>query len=570
MHHRPRCSRRQSCKLFVLCLTIAILAGVPAAAQNGQTIVPTDDPFYTRLRSLYLEQGRSPPSTATPYSADEAQRALARIRPDQLSQAGREVYESLLEHLGSRVLYHEDGFLAFNAGLEVSLEAYLNTNEEQVSPDAWAQRSDAYDLWQHGYEERLPFLTIPLEAWIGGGFYAAAELTARTERRAFIPRTEDQRLNPTNVPVDLRSLDLYLPFRTFLSLGGSHWNLQFGRDRISWGYGSSGNMAVSGIADFHDFLRFSTYWSIFKFTAAYIVAEPWLTPAESSMWKDEERAGWYPNRNEEYKAFYGHRLEARFFDRVNLSLTELIVFGNKYPELLKDLNPIMIFHNWYYEERANDSMALEIEVNPWKMLTLYGQYYMDDFQTPYELEEGSGGRPGAAGYIAGVHGVFPLWKGYLSGVGEWALTDPWLYNRWHPLTKFTHRRRLWSYLPPDGYYYVDKPLGYRHGPDANVWYASIGYDAPQLFGVSLNYTELHKGEITTETLYEVSREASQLATPTGVVERQQVLHFAGKARVVGDVWAGGHVYWIRRANAGHQAGMTSGDVELAVFLKASL
>lgn len=551
-------------------VVVFLLASAPLTAQNGQTIIPTGDPFYAHLRSLYLQQGLSPPSSSTPYSVDEALRSLSRIRPELLSEAAREVFERLYEGLEARVLYHEDGMLAFNAGLEVNVEAYLNTNGEQVSPDAWAERSDAYNLWEHGYEQRLPFLTIPLEAWIGGGFYATAELTARNERRAFIPRTEDQKLNPTNIPVDLRGLDLYLPFRTFLSLGGPHWNVQFGRDRISWGYGSSGNMAISDIADFHDFLRFTTYWSVFKFTAAYIVAEPWLTPAESTRWKDEERAGWYANRNEEYKAFYGHRLEARFFDRVNLSLTELIVFGNKYPELLKDLNPIMVFHNWYYEERANDSMGLEIEINPWKMLTLYGQYYMDDFQTAYELEEGSGGRPGAAGYIAGVHGVFPLWRGYLNGVGEWALTDPWLYNRWHPLTKFTHRRRLWSYLPPDGYYYVDKPLGYRYGPDAIVWYASVGYDAPGLFGVSVDYTDLHKGEMTTETPYEVSPEASQRTTPTGVVERKQVLHVEGAARLYGDVWAGGHIYWSRRTNAGHEAGRSSEDVELAVFLKASL
>jgi hypothetical protein len=117
---------------------------------------------------------------------------------------------------------------------------------------------------------------------------------------------------------------------------------------------------------------------------------------------------------------------------------------------------------------------------------------------------------------------------------------------------------------------VDKPLGYRYGPDAIVWFASLGYDVPELFRTAVDYTDVFKGEMTTETPYQVSPGASQLSAPTGVVERKQVLHIMGEARVLGDIWAGGHLYVVRRSNAGNEAGRTEGDVELAVFLKTSL
>lgn len=520
------------------------------APANEQKIIPYDSPVYEALDAIYLASGFARPSHTRPITVDEARRLLLQIDAATLPMGVRHTYRYVREALQQRFLYREGRGFRFNSGIGLNVETYLHANDQR-------------ETWVHGYEERLPLADIPLELWLFDGFYANTTLTLKEEYRAITAELQ----NYTNIPVTLNYLDWYFPFRAFFSIGGDHWNFQFGRDKVTWGNGHTGNLMLSDFCDFHDFVRFTTYWRSFKFTSVYIVLDSWLKPDE--LPPTPAPTGWYENYGELYKAFFAHRLDFRLFDRVGLSLTEAVVFGNKYPEL-RDFNPLMIFHNWFIPERANSLLTVEAEVNPFRWVSLYGQYAIDEFQTAYEIEEGSGGRPGAAGYLFGCDVQLPLWAGFVGVSAEYALTDPWLYNRWHPLTRYTSRRRIWSYIPPDGYEWVDKPLGYGAGPDAEVQSYRLGYKVWGGFELFCEYSMERKGEMHVGSQYELGPAATSLKTPTGVVKTTSVVHGHAEVSPFRFLSVGSDLYYVFIENAGHVAGTTQQDWEWICFMKISL
>lgn len=484
-------------------------------AQNDQSILPVSWDKYDDLDKIYLESGEPPPFSSRPYSVDEVKRNLARINPGRLSAAGKRAYRAIEEDLKKRALArHPDG-LALNAALEMNIEGYYQTDED-------AQ-------WIHGYEERLPMLDIPLEAWLGNILYANLTLTIR-EEHCLVSEADGNYSNVISSPYELAG---YTPFKAFFALGGKHWSLRFGRDVLSWGNGFTGNMVLSDYADFHDSLYFTTYWDFFKFSAAYIILDPWTLAAESGV-------------NDPYKAFFGRRVEFILFKRLNVAITETVIFGNYYPEL-RDLNSLMIFHNWNIPERANSLMSLELDYNPYKWVNLYGQVAMDEYQTSYEIEAGAGGNPRAMGYIAGAETFLPLGRGYLEAGFEWAQTDPWLYNREHPLLNFVNRRRIWSFYS-DSYVYIDKPLGYYMGPDSRVLSFRLGYSVSGAYNTMFEVRLVVQGENDLYTDYpsdSESADASRMTTPTGSPQQTLIFHLMGEVFPSKKLTLGGDIYLVQ-------------------------
>ena len=534
-------------RVMSVCCSLLLLVPVSSFSANDQRIIPVGDDVYSAIEALWAECGSAFPSDALPYSVDELKWYLETVDFGLLSNAGQRAYRYVESHLAVYRLADEASDFGIRVSANASLESYMHANPERTD-------------WIHGYEQRLPILDVPFEAWIYDGLYVNTTLTLKEEYRAI---SEDS-ANYTNIPPALTYLDWYFPFRAFISVGGKHWNLQFGRDTLSWGNGRSGNLMLSDYADFHDFVRLTTYWDWLKFSSVYVVLEPWLKPAEH-----DSPTGWYDDFGELYKAFFGHRLEFRVFDRIEVAISESVIFGNKYPEL-KDFNPLMIFHNWYIPERANSLLSLELQVNPYRWINIYGQYAIDEFQTAYEVEEGSGGRPGAAGYLVGIEGAFPVGPGYIGVCGEYVHCDPWLYNRWHPLTRYTSRRRIWSYVPPDRYEWVDKPLGYWAGPDAIVQSYRLSYTVYGAFAGWVDLRLVSKGEVDLETPYELGPAATGLVAPVGDSQDTLVVRIHVEGKPLPFLRIGSDLYRVRVVNYQHVAGAEQEDWEWVCFVSLEL
>ena len=444
------------------------------SAQSPRTILPVSSFFYDMVDYLCYESGMAQPDTARPWSFGELQDVLSRIDYASLSPAGRNVYDTIKGTLEEDIpLVKKDSF-SFDSSISLSPEGFYHFELE----DTLGETAQSYE-WRHGYEERQSFLTIPLEFWYADRLYMTTIIEAKEEHMTVTsPGTPDVAQNYSNIIFDDPNarIDLYFPFRAGLSLGGEWWDLFFGRDSLSWGNGESGNLLLSDYSDFYDYIMLKLRSEIFTFTSVYTVMDHYL----------------YDGTDITYSAFIGHRLDASFWNnRIGLAVVESVTFANYMPELLRDLNYLMVFHNWTIPERTNSLMSIEVTVNPWKYLNIYGQLAMDEFTTTYESERTGGGGPPIFGYMAGAKGACPLGYGYLSLTGEWVLTNPWLYNR-RATPFYYNTRRIWS-LTTDSYEYVLKPLGYEYGCDSIVYYGEVSYRVPGIWAAGLDVTRLVQG-----------------------------------------------------------------------------
>ncbi len=519
-------------------------------SENNQKVIHLSSELYQEMKAVYLDAGLSMPFSSFPWTKDEFLRALDRVPVAALSGKGKTLFSHILSELKERPFFKEEGGrFSFDMSLEFNLESYLHTNNNPSS-------------WTHGFEERLPLLNLPIEFWFFDSFYMDVEIGLKEEYRAI---SEDNN-NHWNIFRKFNNIDWYFPSRAFLSVGGEHWNIQLGRDQLEWGNGQNGNLMLSDYSEFHDFLKFTTYWKNFKFTTLYIVTDAWASNWEKDLYdangdgdfegEPDEQAAFDKDFGTTYKAFFGHRFEFRMFKRLGLALTESVIFGNTRPEL-RDFSPLMIFHNWFIPERTNSLITIDVDLNPYKYCDVYFQYAIDEFKTSYE-KAGGNTKPGANGMLAGITCLIPIWKGYLNGTFEWAKTDPWLYNHENPLMRHTSRRRIWSYISPDGYEYIEKPLGLEEGADAIVWFFTANYRLPDKFGVGFDFKHVKKGEHNYKTDYDTGQDAVGLKTPTGSPKKSAIFHLYGDYTPWSCLNLGTHFYWIK----GHHE-----DFEWIFYLK---
>jgi hypothetical protein len=453
------------------------------------------------MDSLFLESGAARPDSARPWTVSEFANAMERIDPESLSPAGAASYRAVIEGLSPKLTYAEKHF-RFRTEPSLNPEAFFHAN---LGRDAAADDGDY--SWIHGYEDRAALLDVPLEFLFGTGIYLLMDLEFKEEANTVESGLDSVGRYPDGVSDNHANLlfddpnprlDLYFPFRAFLSAAGPSWSVKFGRDKASWGNGSSGNLMISDYSDYYDLLNVAFFGKNFKLSGLYAVMDPFLPDGSGQA----------------YSAFMGHRMDIRVLDRVQLSISESVTFGgNAEPLLLHDTNFLMIFHNWMDPDRMNSLLTLEASFNPWKYVEVYAQVAMDEFRTEYESEGNGGGGPPIFGYIAGARGAIPLGGGYLDACVEWALTDPWLYHR-RAAPYYYNVRRYWS-LTTNQFEYIVKPLGYEFGPDSIVCFLTADYSVPESVAAGLTVTYAAQGE---KSILSNWAPASGDATPTGIVE----------------------------------------------------
>ncbi len=514
--------------------------------KNYQRIIPLSSPIYREMDRLYLLARKSRPSLSRPWSADEAKKIME-VLPESLLDSAPESASVIKMEIESGNEKTGLKKAAFKVTPEINIDAQIKTNDDR-------------EEWEYGYEDRPPLLSIPFEGWFFTSLYMDVEITLKEEYAVV-----DSADNYINIPTAFTEFDWYFPFRAFISFGGERWNVQFGRDKASWGAGTVSNLMISDYSDYYNMIKFSTYWNRFKFIAIYMGLDPWLTK-EDKAYRDahpDDFNGDYDDYNELFKAFLGHRIEIKILDNFSFALSEATMFGDKYINIT-ELNPVFIFHNLFTPEYSNVMMALEADYTLFSGFNIYLQFVMDEFQVPgYESEDS---RPGAMGLLGGFTFVKQAAEGFLSFNIEGAFTDPYLYNRWHPLTRFTNRRRIWStYL--DKYEYINKPIGYRYGPDAVVIYGAAQYEKSGEYMVAIDAKYTLFGEMNDSLdhpgTYDTGKDASNLGILSGTIEKDLVVGLHGKLQVTKMISAASDIYYIHINNYQHVSGDTINDFEFA-------
>ncbi len=550
---KPRVSARS---VFLACACACVFAFVGAAgfAENPRRILPYDSPVVAQLRSIYLEQGKVPLSSAGPYSLDEVSLMLERIDPDTLSKAGSRAYEEIAaavrkaENDGDSV---KGNPISVAWHPSVALEGYLHTNQVP-----------AETRWEYGYNQRQPLVSVPIEVSVGRGFFGAFDLDLKERHDALDASLVAS--NPTNWYEDAAYVDLEFPFRAFVAAGGPNWSLSLGRDRFSWGAGQTGNLIVSDSPDYHDFARLTGYWRRFKYSGL------WLGLASQHDIYNAPPVNTIETYTNHPRNFLLHRIDIAVLDRLSIAVMEGILVGGV-PLDLVYFNPVMIFHNLFRWRSASSILALEAVLNPWRYMELYGELAVNEFATQFEQTRyPSDVIPNAFGCLGGIRARVPLGVGYIDGGAEFAYVNPWMYIRENDLTSYGWYRYQWSDVPGSTQW-VSACLGYGEGPDSMVAAGWVGYEVPGTYSFGADFRMSWKGINTLDTDWTKGAEAAALVAPTGTPETRMVLHVRASVTPVSWLTVGCHLYVISTWNLGHAADAPrSDDLQAVLSVKASL
>lgn len=465
---------------FVLLFAMAFSVGAESG-RNLQKIYPVNSDVYQAIKTLYISQGLSLPSTTGPWSADELLKMLDRINRNRLAGGELETYDFAASQL-------ESDTPTFKFSGKVAAEGYYHTNTA-----SFTREKD----WVMGYNERSPMLDLVLEAWPSENFYGYSSLSAANncyngwDSRGATSTLFGQSALTTNLwlvpPSVLKDLDFNFPFRAFGAAGGDGWSLEAGREKLSWGPGETGNFIIGDHLLYHNAGRLTTYGKNYKYTllTSFFPHPSMYYPVMDNA-GNVDNSGWQANLEKGLNMFLGHRLEWRMFgNKVGFALTEAIMYQSEDNTFdLRVLNPAAIFHNYYIRGNSNSILSVELDYTPINHLNLYGQVVVDEFPLPGEPVPGvdAGALPSAFGFMAGAKGSYPFAKGMIYGSAEWVKTDPYLYLR----DNGSYTQALGDYgvnyvvairtfSNGSGITYSEDFLGYQYGGDAIVMNANIGY-----------------------------------------------------------------------------------------------
>jgi hypothetical protein len=561
-------------RILTMCVLLIFVLLLPLTAVNMQKIFPIESDVYEALTFLYMEQGKSVPSSSGPWSADELMKMLDRVNRASLSPGGRNTYDYVQSQLTEPPKSQPSNSFGSSFGLDIALEGYIHTNIDD--PGFFTDERD----WINDFEARKPFLNIPFETWATDTFYGYFALPVTINQFGDTNETASvfNHSFATNVflvpPNELMDLNMNIPYRAFASAGGDNWNLQFGRDRVSWGSGETGNLMIGGHMLYNDYLKFTTYHDTYKFTSIAMAFPHPLDYGYSGSGSISEPDG-QDGTIDGIRMYIGHRLEFKILDIVNLAITEAMMYMSEENTFdLRYLNPLMLYHDNYIRANSNSILGLEVEVNPWKNMSVYGQMAVDEFVLPGEPAIGP---PTAYGFIGGIKGILPLEVGTAFAGFEAALTDPYLYlrdngNREQNVGEYgiNYVVGIREFSAAGNISIMEDFLGYEYGNDAIVMNLNGGYTVFDKFRVEGNIFYMLHGTHDMYTLWDQSSDsdpdAALAETPTSTpatgnqfpasdardaVEHTLAMGAKGSYNILDNLKVYGQFDWLYKINPGN-------------------
>jgi hypothetical protein len=456
------------------------LAPLFAENSNFQKIYPVNSEIYGAIKGLFVTQGLALPSSSGPWSGDELRAMLARLDPDTLDAAEREIYGYAAGELAPPA--HMVG-LFFSPSLEA--HAHANGKDFSLPGDFIRPLADSRPLLSFGAEF---YLTPPA--------YGFLEIPVGTQ--PYFNKEKDQSPHPgspllanplgVNVPflAGATDFDLNGPYRSFAALGGRGWSFEIGRDRLSWGNGETGNYLLGDQVQYHNLLRTAWYGSRLKYS---FLVSGFTYPGEYYLAWDQTENDYDIHARKKFDAvnesnhetrglrlFIAHRLEWRALkDRLGIALSEAVMYQSASGALsLEPLLPTMLLHNLYRVDNQNSILTLEADYALRRGWNLYVQIAVDDFAVP--LAEpfprvDSDERPNQIGLMLGTKHDRPLRRGLLELSLEASYTSPFLYlnNADGAGINKTFVVANRYYNGAGFIYYPEEFLGYRWGGDALVF-----------------------------------------------------------------------------------------------------
>ncbi len=245
-------------------------------------------------------------------------------------------------------------------------------------------------------------------------------------------------------------------------LKGMDLSAQFGREKLTYGYGYGSKPILSGDNPNMDFLKLNFKYGIVRFSSIFA-----------------STVGYFAKeRNDRYtKYFSAHRLKVAIPDFADLSISEVVIFNGRIE--FAYLNPILLYHfaEKSLQDRDNKNFILDFKTKFMKNLEFQGTLFVDDDEQ-FAILSGKTNRSQKFVYQLGTMVYEPLSIKDISLTFEYTKIRPYTYS--HSDIR-------------DNYTAYGAILGHRIGPNADEIFTRLTYNISDWGRLNFEYSYVRKG-----------------------------------------------------------------------------
>ena len=160
-------------------------------------------------------------------------------------------------------------------------------------------------------------------------------------------------------------------YRAHLALNYSWARLQLARDVLHWGPGYYNNLSLNQFALPYNMLSLDLTFGPLRIYSVY-------ADLRVNSWS-------YSKDNLNDRNLYAHRYELAL-KNVTFGISELqILYNENKPWLFVPVAPLFIEKGNYSERVNNGALAVDFNVQLFKLARIYGEFFLDDMESPYAV-----------------------------------------------------------------------------------------------------------------------------------------------------------------------------------------
>ena len=193
---------------------------------------------FRLMKAFFRIGGQAAPSPTAPITGNQMEGFLLKLGEGDglLGLQCEQLVDSL--GLGSRTFTFEPDVFAV-VRPTINPQLFVHSNEEASIID-----------WEYPYRDWLPCLDFEAGLCLGDSFYGLIALNLTTRFSQI-----DYGTFFTNILLDIMDFELAFPRKAYASIGTDGLNLLVGRDKVSAGNGTTGNLVVGDGHWWNDFAK---------------------------------------------------------------------------------------------------------------------------------------------------------------------------------------------------------------------------------------------------------------------------------------------------------------------------
>lgn len=541
-------------KFFIGIYALLFSFNVFCVTRGGQDLILPGHWVYTSLHIVEQEVGRVTFGDQAPVSINELRTYLEDIDYERLSAPGKIHYEKIINYI-------QDKTWSLNVGV------FSIGTEPSVNPEGF-YKSNADIPWINDYTKRQALLDVPIKFSISDylsvymGLQMSQNYTARFRNDNYF-----------NQFFTIDTLDPVLTHENYLSAGYC-WNNNVGVSLVlATGTQSIGNSLMPSII-----------------MSEYLTDAPYLNlRVYSPVFNYDLNVTQLTHQT----FFYTHRIEARFFKMINVSVLEGVLPYNTFD--LRFINPFGVYHGYglfnEFPGYCSSYLGFKVSITPCKYLRIYGLYSQNEHTMKSEKDSGDNSTPEGSGFMAGIESYIPAKKGHFHAGVEFYYTNPYLFIKGNPNVSFAKVFGEMVASSPDYYQWVGSPLG----PDTLAFQVAFGYEKPSVdagaWSINCIYNFAAAGEFSGDRIFKNAgwksngsydesawvypsnptyKDGANFSAPHGIVEYRNSLYVCGSWQPLRWLTLSLQPGYTFIYNYGHETGAIRQGFEISFTTKIAL